>query len=111
MKNDLTYIEDIKEAIAKILRYTEGITREEFEVSEMMQDAVIRNFEIIGEATKKLSQGFTSLYVKIPWKEMSGMRDKLIQDYMGVEIDVVWKTIEDDIPELSRLFQDIETNA
>ena len=111
MKNDITYIEDIKEAIAKILRYTEGITREQFEGSEMVQDAVIRNFEIIGKAAKKLSPGFSSSYDKIPWKEMSGMRDKLFHDYMGVEIDVVWKTIEDDISELSKLLQDIDTDA
>ena len=76
----------------------------------MVQDAVIRNIEIIGEATKNISSEMTSLYdEKIPWKEMAGMRDKLIHDYMGVEIDVVWKTIELDIPDLDKLLKDIET--
>lgn len=75
----------------------------------MVQDAIIRNIEIIGEATKNISSEMTSSYEKIPWKEMAGMRDKLIHDYMGVEIDVVWKTIELDIPDLDKLLKDIET--
>ncbi len=77
----------------------------------MVQDAVIRNFEIIGEATKKLSSEFISSHVNIPWKEMAGMRDKLIHDYMGIEIDVMWKTIENDIPELYQLLKSIDTNT
>lgn len=109
MKDDLAYIEHIKEAISKILNYTQNLTREEFEEKPMVQDAVIRNIEIIGEATKNITSVMTSSYKKIPWKEMAGMRDKLIHDYMGVEIDVVWKTIELDIPDLDRLLRDIET--
>ena len=109
MKDDLAYIEHIQEAISKILRYTQNLTREKFEDSPMVQDAVIRNIEVIGEATKNISSEMTSTFDKIPWKEMAGMRDKLIHDYMGVEIDVVWKTIELDIPELHKLLKDIET--
>ena len=109
MKDELAYIEHIKEAISKILKYTQNLTREEFEENSMVQDAVIRNIEIIGEATKNISQEMTSLYKKIPWKEMTGMRDKLIHDYMGVEIGVVWKTIELDIPDLDELIKAIST--
>lgn len=75
----------------------------------MIQDAVIRNFEIIGEATKNNSSELVLSNPGIPWKEMAGMRDKLIHDDMGVEIDVVWKTIELDIPDLDKLLKDIET--
>ena len=75
----------------------------------MVQDAIIRNIEIIGEATKNISSEMTSSYEKIPWKEMAGMRDKLIHDDMGVESNVVWKTIELDIPDLDKLLKDIET--
>lgn len=109
MKDDLAYIEHIKEAISKIIKYTQNLTREEFEENSMVQDAVIRNIEIIGEATKNISSEMTFSYDNIPWKEMAGMRDKLIHDYMGVEIDVVWKTIELDIPFLDKLLKDIET--
>jgi len=109
MKDDLAYIEHIKDAISKIIQYTQKLTREEFEANQMVQDAVIRNFEIIGEATKNISSEITSSYEKIPWKEMAGMRDKLIHNYMGIEIDVIWKTIELDIPDLDVLLKEIET--
>jgi len=108
MKDDLAYIEHILLSISKINIYTEGITRTVFEKDEMIQDAVIRNIEIIGEATKKISDNVKSVYYEIPRKEMAGMRDKLIHDYMGVDIDVVWKTIQSDIPYLNTLLKKIE---
>jgi uncharacterized protein with HEPN domain len=74
----------------------------------MVQDAVIRNIEIIGEVSKRVSSDLKATYFDIPWKEMSGMRDKLIHDYMGVDIDVVWKTIKTDIPQLSVLMKGID---
>ena len=98
MKDDLAYIEHILDCIKKIKTYTSGLSKEEFASNELIQDAVIRNIEIIGEATKKVSESSKQVYYEIPWKEMAGMRDKLIHDYMGVDIDVVWKTIETDIP-------------
>jgi uncharacterized protein with HEPN domain len=66
MKDNLTYIEHIKEAISKILKYTQDLSHDEFEENEMIQDAVIRNFEIIGEATKKVSSDFTANFQDIP---------------------------------------------
>ena len=103
MKDNLAYIEHILDAIARIKRYTENLSYKEFERSEMIQDAVIRNFEVIGEATKNIYSELVLSNPKIPWKEMAGMRDKLIHDYMGVEISVIWKTTKEDIPELERL--------
>lgn len=79
----------------------------EFEKNEMVQDAVIRNIEIIGEATKRVSENIKTTYYEIPWKDMAGMRDKLIHDYMGVDVEVVWKTIEVDIPNLYDLLNKI----
>lgn len=108
MKDDLAYKEHILLSISKINNYTDGISRTEFENTEMVQDAVIRNIEIIGEATKSISNNLKSVYFEIPRKEMAGMRDKLIHDYMGVDIDVVWKTIEVDIPYLNTLLKKIE---
>jgi uncharacterized protein with HEPN domain len=74
----------------------------------MVQDAIIRNIEIIGEASKKISKDTKLTYYKIPWKEIAGMRDKLIHDYLGVDITVVWKTIHQDIPTLEKLISEIE---
>jgi uncharacterized protein with HEPN domain len=66
---------------------------------------VIRNFEIIGEATKKVSDVYKQLHFEIPWKEMSGMRDKLIHDYIGVDKAVIWKTIKEDLPHLKMILE------
>ena len=107
MKDDLAYIEHIILSLSKIGEYTLGMTRLEFDNNEMVQDAVIRNIEIIGEASKRVSSHFKATYFEIPWKEMAGMRDKLIHDYMGVDVAVIWKTIEVDIPELYSLLKKI----
>lgn len=108
MKDDLAYIEHILLSILRIKNYTKDISKNDFEKNEMIQDAVIRNIEIIGEATKNISKNLKSTYHEIPWREMAGMRDKLIHDYMGVDVDVIWKTIETDIPYLEALLKKIE---
>jgi uncharacterized protein with HEPN domain len=108
MKTDIAYIEHILLCIKKIEEYTKELDRNSFSENELIQDAVIRNVEIIGEATKKISSDLKSQYREIPWKEMSGMRDKLIHDYFGVDVDVVWKTVKEDIPFLKSLIQNIE---
>ncbi len=108
MKDDLAYIEHILLSILRIKNYTKDISKNNFEKNEMIQDAVIRNIEIIGEATKNISENLKSTYHEIPWREMAGMRDKLIHDYMGVDVDVIWKTIETDIPYLEALLKKIE---
>jgi uncharacterized protein with HEPN domain len=70
--------------------------------------AIIRNIEIFGEASKKLSKDTKQTYYKIPRKEIAGMRDKLIHDYLGVDTDVIWKTIHNQIPILEKLIKEIE---
>jgi uncharacterized protein with HEPN domain len=105
MKDDAAFIDHILLCSDKILEYTKELTEEDFKTNEMIQDAVIRNIEIIGEATKKISKVLKSRYPEIPWKEMSGMRDKLIHDYFGVDAEVVWKTVREDIPYLKSLME------
>ncbi|OFY27940.1 MAG: hypothetical protein A2275_18855 [Bacteroidetes bacterium RIFOXYA12_FULL_35_11] len=107
-KNDLAYIDHILECIKKIRKFVKGIDKNEFAKNELIQDAVIRNFEIIGEASKKISTDLKQVYYEIPWKEISGMRDKLIHDYLGVEIEIIWKTIEQDLPTLQKELKKIE---
>ena len=104
---DLTYLEHIKESIGKIQSYTQNLSAEAFEESTLIQDAVIRQFEIIGEATKRLSDDTKQQYTEIPWKDMAGMRDVLIHDYINVEIDIVWKTIVDYLPPLLEKINEI----
>jgi len=107
IKKDQVYLEHILEAITKIESFTKGISRFDFDNNVMIQDAIIRNIEIIGEATKKISNEFSQSHQEIPWSEMAGMRNKLIHDYMDVDLDVVWKTIEVDLPLLKELISNI----
>lgn len=79
-----------------------GVSKKKFKEEELIQDAVIRNIEIIGEASKNISFEYRKKNSFIPWKEISGMRDKLIHHYMGVDIDVIWNTVKTDIPMLEK---------
>ena len=108
IKDDLAYVYHILDCIRKIKDYSIGLSIKEFQSNELVQDAIIRNIEIIGEASKKISTDTKQIYYKIPWKEISGMRDKLIHDYLGVDPLVVWKTIKEDIPTLERLISEID---
>lgn len=77
IKDDLAYIENILDCIRKINEFSNGLSLKEFKTNEMVQDAIIRNIEIIGEASKKISKETKQIHFKIPWKEIAGMRDKL----------------------------------
>ena len=107
-KENRIYIEHILDSIAKIEKYTESINVNEFIDNDLIQDGVIRNFEIIGEATKNLSNEFRKKYPNIPWKNISGMRDILIHDYLGIDLFAVWETIEQDLPSLKNDLLDIQ---
>jgi len=108
VKDDLAYIEHILDCIRKIKEFTTGLSLKDFSVNELVQDAVIRNIEIIGEASKKISSDTKQIYYEIPWKEIAGMRDKLIHDYLGVDFEVVWRTITEDIPTLEKQIKEID---
>lgn len=107
-KNDLAYIDHILDCIRKIQKFSKNLSLEQFAENELVQDAIIRNIEIIGEAAKKISTDTKKIYCDIPWKEITGMRDKLIHDYLGVDTKVVWETIKKDIPDLKRLLKEIK---
>jgi len=96
MRNDLDYLNDIINCIARIESYTtEG--RDIFFQTPMIQDAVNRNFEIIGEATKRLSSQFKQAYPSVPWRKIAGLRDVLIHDYGNVDSNEIWNIIERDL--------------
>ncbi|TVQ15099.1 MAG: DUF86 domain-containing protein [Balneolaceae bacterium] len=100
MKSDKIYILHIIDSMDQINEYTAQISPEEFKENRLIQDAVVRNFEIMGEAAKNVSNQTREKYSQIPWKNMAGMRDKLIHNYMGVDLDAVWNTIHDIIPSM-----------
>ena len=98
MKDDTVFLRHILDAINKIQEYAQGMDFEKFRKSSLVQDGVIRQLEIIGEATKNLSEGIRGKHPDISWKDMAGMRDKLIHQYFGVDIAGVWETVAKDIP-------------
>ncbi|MGB9758453.1 MAG: DUF86 domain-containing protein [Thermoproteota archaeon] len=106
-KDDLVYLNHILDAISKIEVYTRDITYEQFMSNSLIQDGVVRQLEIIGEATKRLSNNIKEKHPEIPWKDIAGMRDKLIHEYFGVDLDAVWDTIKKDIPDLKTKLQTI----
>jgi len=103
MKDDSIYIDHILNSINRILDYISGKDQEAFEADLVTQDAVVRQLEVIGEATKRVSKGLRSKNPDIPWSDMAGMRDVLIHDYIDVDLGVVWKTASEDIPNLKAL--------
>ncbi len=106
-KDDTVFLKHILDAIDLIDDYLKDKSYEEFEENRMLQDAVIREIEIIGEATKNLSVEFRNKYSEIPWRQIAGMRDKLIHGYFGVDLGAVWDTATKDIPSLRKKLREI----
>ena len=98
--NEQSFLKDILEAIHRIQSYTENMDYDGFQTDTRTQDAVMRNLEIIGEATKQLSETIRQQAPHIPWRNIARMRDKLIHHYFGVNLDIVWHVIQDDLPPL-----------
>lgn len=98
---------DIAEAAQRTVHYCQGQDYNKFSNDPKTQDAVIRNIEIIGEAAKNLPTDFKQAHSDIPWRDIAGMRDRLIHHYFGVNLDVVWQVITIDIPQLIEQIKDI----
>ena len=105
------YLADILDAIENIAQFIQGMTFEEFANDVKTTFAVIRALEIIGEATKKIPQSVRDSHPEIPWREMAGMRDKLIHDYSGVNLIVVWKAAYEELPNLGPVIRQVAAEA
>lgn len=104
-KGDATYLGHVRESIAAIESFLADVDEREFYKSRLLQSAVVREIEIIGEAVKRLSPQFRQAHPTIPWSRIAKMRDKLIHHYFGVDLPVVWETSQKSIPELKALIE------
>ena len=105
MRRDEAYLLDILIAANKALKFVEGIDRNGFEDNEIIQNAVMRPLEIIGEASARTSKGFRKEHSEIPWREMVGLRNRLIHEYFRVDFSAVWDTIYKDLPKLIEIIE------
>ena len=106
MKNDDLYLRHILDAIERILTYTtEG--RDSFLLDLKTQDAVIRNLQIIGEAAKRVSAPTREAHATVPWRDIAGMRDRVVHDYFGISLDIVWDVVANHLPPLRKKMLEI----
>ena len=101
-KNIKIFLEHILESINLIEKYVKDKNLDDFLKSTQLQDAIIRRIEIIGEAIKNIPNSFREEYTIIPWKQITGMRDILIHQYFGVDLDLTWEVIKEDLPKLKK---------
>lgn len=112
MKKDPSiYLAHIHEAIIAILDFTQNISEEEFYQSDLILSAVVRKFEIMGEAAKRIPDEIRLANPEIPWKQMAGFRDVLIHDYDGLNLNTIWVTITLHLPELQKQIKSVLDNT
>jgi uncharacterized protein with HEPN domain len=104
VNDDRVYLEHIRDALEDIAIYT-AVGRDVFFAERMRQDATLRKLEVIGQAVKNLSEVTKVRQAHIPWKQIAGMRDKVIHDYFGVNLDIVWTVVEKELPTLKDAIQ------
>ena len=96
----MDYVQDIINSISDIASFIEGMTVEDFTTDRKTINAVIRSIEVIGEAAKNIPPSVRDKHPSVPWKKMTGIRNKMIHEYFGVDLGILWKTAQEDIPEL-----------
>lgn len=105
------WLDDIIESCRKIQAYTRNMTSTQFRADERTVDAVVRNLEVIDEATKQIPDSLRQRRADIPWRKIAGLRDVLIHAYFGIDYDIVWSVVEDRIPELDEAARELRKSS
>ena len=105
MKNDRVYLQQIEEAVDKINDFVSGLNYKQFLADQKTQSAVIMQLVLIGELAKKVTKE-TQTKIPLPWKDIAGFRDRAIHDYYQIDLEIVWKTVSDDLPLLKRVVRE-----
>lgn len=104
-KDNAVYIEHMQDSILRIDEYVES--KAHFYDSRLVQDAVIRNLQVMAESSQRLSDEIKSRHPDIPWDDISGFRNILVHDYLGIDLDVIWSVVEQELPRLEKILNDI----
>lgn len=107
-RSDHLLVDDILESIEKIKRYTKGLKKDNFEDDEMRVDAVVRNFEIIGEAANRISKEVQEINENIEWRRIIGLRNRIVHEYFGIDLDILWTIIQNNLDDLEKQLSNIE---
>jgi uncharacterized protein with HEPN domain len=98
-RDDTVYLRHMLDAVSAVEEYLQGANEDSFKRNRLLQDGVVRQVQIAGEAAKRLSPEFRARHADVPWQDIAGMRDKLVHDYFGVDVDTVWLTAIEDLPQ------------
>jgi uncharacterized protein with HEPN domain len=105
MWRDLAWVLDMLQASRKTIEYARGLSEEQFQASGLHQDAILRQLTIIGEAGKRVSIEFRTSHYEVPWRQISGFRDVVVHDYARVDLQEVWRIVQEDLPTLVSLLE------
>jgi uncharacterized protein with HEPN domain len=104
-RDDTARLGHILDAICRVETYLNNVTKAEFSSNNMMQDAVVRQIEIIGEASRQISEDLQARHPELPWFEMRGIRNKIVHDYLEINQDIIWDTTQNDLPSLKPMIE------
>jgi len=102
-------LEDMAAAMARVLRYVDGLDRIAFLADDKTVDAVVRNLEVIGEAARMLPDDVKVAHASIPWRQITGLRNRIVHDYFGLDLEIIWEIVTVSIPEFNRRIAEIRS--